>query len=83
MFIFQLVELESVSENISPQLLKHGMEIELPFDGKPLKEGRDIVDPLKDNSYVVNFNGEGGQEQSAKIKIGNKIWFDSEIINDE
>jgi hypothetical protein len=56
----------------------------MPFDGNPKDKGRSgIEDPLTEDAYVVSFTGEDAEELKTNIRIGRKIWFDSDILNSE
>lgn len=78
-----MIELESIPKGLTKLLIEHGIEIEMPFDGSPKKEGLKIVDPLDKHEYAVSYTGEGGKHLETIIKIGRKIFFDSEFTNME
>lgn len=75
------MELETIPKGLSKLLIEHGTEIEMPFDGSPKKDGLKIVDPLDKEEYTVSYTGEGGRHKETTIKIGRKIFFDSEFTN--
>ncbi|XP_048584706.1 uncharacterized protein LOC5498142 isoform X2 [Nematostella vectensis] len=77
----QLVELSAVPEGVSPLILQHGAEIEMPFPGTPQTSGKAIVDPLDKSQYEVRVEIEGGAEIRTKIDIAKKIWFDGSVVN--
>jgi len=55
----------------------------MPFGAKPTVNNNEVIDPLQDFEYQVDFVGEGGVERRITIKIGRKIWFDGSSMNKE
>lgn len=67
----QVVKLDNRPQNISMELIDLGIPIHITsLPGEPLTLNGEIVDPLQNKEYTVQFTGEGGSEMKTVISVG-------------
>lgn len=80
----QVLDLAELPTWIPPLQLEAGFLISIPaLPNKPADKPTYCSNPLTDNSYDVQFQGQEGQkeEDPLKIQVGTSYYFDTAALN--